>query len=171
MDETALFSQLDTIIAKYDNSKERLIQILLDLQKSSEQNYLSEECLEYVAEKLNLKESQVYEVATFYSMLNHKPKGRYVIEICNSAPCHVCGSQKVIDILEELLGIKIGETTADGMFTLHQVSCFGACEISPAIKIDNKVYGNITKEKIESVIRILKYIGGNERGKNIEIDF
>lgn len=171
MDKTALSLQIDKIIEKYDNPKERLIQILLDLQKSSVQNYLSEECLSLLSEKLGMLQSHIYEVATFYSMFNHKPKGNYIIEICKSAPCYVRGSKMITEKFEEILGIKVGETTPDGLFTLHHTSCFGACDVSPAIKIEEKVYGNLTDERIEEIVRILKYIGGRDNGEDNKIDF
>ncbi len=171
MDKTALLIQLDEIMESYDDPKERLIQILLDLQKASGQNFLPRECIEKISKKLKMPLSEVCEVATFYSMFNHQPKGKYVIEVCKSAPCHVRGSKNVLTMLEDELGIKLGETTADGLFTIQHSNCFGACDISPAIKINDKVYGNLTKDRIEDIIRILKYIGGNEHGKNSEINF
>lgn len=152
MSNTALLGEIDNIIEKYDNSQERLIQILLDLQKESGQNYLPEDCLAKISKRLNLPLSKVYEVATFYSMFNHEKKGKYIIEICNSAPCHVRGANDLTKSFEDILGIKIGETTSDGIFSLRHSPCFGACDVSPAIKIGTKVYGNLTDEKIKEII-------------------
>ena len=157
MNNSKLLEELDTIIEKYDNSQERLIQILLDLQSASGHNFLPEECLTSISKKLNLPLSKIYEVASFYSMFNHAPKGKYIIEICNSAPCHVCGAKDLTKTLEDILEIKIGETTADGIFSIQHSSCFGACDISPAIKIATKVYGNLNEEKIKEIIE--KYRG------------
>lgn len=156
MNEKPLLMQLDSIIEKYKGSQERLIQILLDLQKASGHNYLPEECIIEISKKLDMPLSKVYEVATFYSMFNQEPKGKYIIEICKSAPCHVRGSNDVAKMLEEALGIKIGETTSDNMFTLQYSNCFGACDISPAIKIGEKVYGNLTIEKIKELINMYR---------------
>lgn len=156
MNEKPLLMQLDSIIEKYKGSQERLIQILLDLQKASGHNYLPEECIIEISKKLDMPLSKVYEVATFYSMFNQEPKGKYIIEICKSAPCHVRGSKDVAKIFEEALGIKIGETTSDNMFTLQYSNCFGACDISPAIKIGEKVYGNLTIEKIKELINMYR---------------
>lgn len=153
MNKTELLSQLDEIIENYGRLKDNLLQILLDLQKVSGHNYLPEECLEEISSQLNLPLSKVYEVATFYSMFNHEPKGKYIIEICNSAPCHVEGADDLTKLFENVLGIKVGEITTDGIFSLQHSSCFGACDISPAIKIGTEVYGNLTKEKIEEIIK------------------
>lgn len=154
MNEKPLLMQLDSIIEKYKGSQERLIQILLDLQKASGHNYLPEECIIEISKKLDMPLSKVYEVATFYSMFNQEPKGKYIIEICKSAPCHVRGSKDVAKMFQEALGIKIGGTTSDNMFTLQYSNCFGACDISPAIKIGEKVYGNLTIEKIKELINM-----------------
>lgn len=154
MNEKPLLMQLDSIIEKYKGSQERLIQILLDLQKASGHNYLPKECLIEISKKLDMPLSKVYEVATFYSMFNQEPKGKYIIEICKSAPCYVRGSKNVAKMFQEALGIKIGETTSDNMFTLQYSNCFGACDISPAIKIGEKVYGNLTIEKIKELINM-----------------
>lgn len=154
MNEKPLLMQLDSIIEKYKGSQERLIQILLDLQKASGHNYLPEECIIEISKKLDMPLSKVYEVTTFYSMFNQEPKGKYIIEICKSAPCHVRGSKDVAKMFQEALGIKIGGTTSDNMFTLQYSNCFGACDISPAIKIGEKVYGNLTIEKIKELINM-----------------
>jgi len=152
MSGTPLSMQVSSIIEKYNGSKERLIQILLELQKASGQNYLSEDCLKEVSKKLDITLGKVFEVATFYAMFNSEAKGKYVIEVCKSAPCHVTGSKSVSKMLEDALKIKMGETTPDNLFTLQYSSCFGGCDISPAVKIDEKVYGNLTAEKINEII-------------------
>lgn len=156
MYEKSLTMQIDSIIEKYNGSKERLIQMLLDLQKESGRNFIPQDCIKELAKKLNMPLSKVYEVATFYSMLNIKPKGKYIIEICKSAPCHVRGSDDISKMLEDVLKIKVGETTRDDLFTLQHSSCFGACDISPAIKIEDKVYGNLTLEKIKKIINMYR---------------
>lgn len=156
MSETSLLNQVDEIIERYNGSRERLIQILLDLQKVSGQNYLPEDCIIEISKKLDMQPSKVFEVATFYSMFNQEPKGKYIIEICKSAPCHVTGSENITKMFEEALGIKMGETTSDGLFTLQHSNCFGACDISPAVKIGEKVYGNLTKEKIKEIINMYR---------------
>lgn len=156
MSDICLSERIDSLVDKYDGSKERLIQILLDLQEQSGQNYISQDCIRELSIKLNIPLAKVHEVATFYSMFNTEPKGKYIIEICSSAPCHVRGSKNITKMLEDVLKIKAGETTSDQMFTLQHTSCFGACDISPAIKIGNKVYGNLTMEKTQEIINMYR---------------
>lgn len=92
--------------------------------------------------------NKVYSFITFYAMLSVKPRGRYIVRMCKSAPCHVHGAQAVVQALEDQLGISIGETTEDGRFTLEYCPCLGLCEISPAIMINEHVYGNLTPESV-----------------------
>lgn len=140
------------VIEKHGKSKEKLIQIMLELQTVNENNYLPEEWVKFVAEELDYPLSRVYEVISFYAMFNLKPKGRYVVEVCKSAPCHVNGANGLMSMLEKTLGVRVGQTTKDGLFTLEHASCFGACDIAPAIKIGEKVYGNLDEQKLKGVL-------------------
>jgi NADH-quinone oxidoreductase subunit E len=144
--------RLNDILEKYRYAKENLIQIMLELQALSGKNYLPKEWVEYVAEALELPLSKVYGVITFYAMFSTEPRGKNLIEVCKSGPCHVAGSESIEQLLEKELGVKPGETTADGLFTIERSSCFGACDISPAIKIGEKVYGNLTQDSLKVVI-------------------
>jgi NADH:ubiquinone oxidoreductase subunit E len=140
------------VLNKFKNEKESLIQIMLELQKLSGKNYLPDEWVEYVAKALDLPMSKVYGVITFYAMFNNKSRGKNLIEVCKSGPCHVAGAADIVRMLEAELGIKLGETTLDSLFTLEHSSCFGACDIAPAIKIGEKVYGNLTEELLRDII-------------------
>jgi len=140
------------IIDKYERKPDKLLLILLELQKNSGRNYISEEWAEIVAKELNLPLSRVHDVITFYSMLSSKPRGKYIIQVCKSASCHVRGAENILEIFEEVLGIKVGETTEDGLFTLEATSCIGVCDISPAVKINDDVYGNLTREKVIEIV-------------------
>ncbi|MFA6808198.1 MAG: NAD(P)H-dependent oxidoreductase subunit E [Eubacteriales bacterium] len=140
------------VLSKYHNEKENLVQIMLEVQKLSEKNYLPDEWVRYVAEALDLPLSKVYGVITFYAMFNNKPRGKNLIEVCKSGPCHVNGSANIIAMLEKELGIKPSETTSDGLFTIELSNCFGACDIAPAVKIGEKVYGNLTQDSIKNII-------------------
>lgn len=144
--------KINEILEKFGYANENLIQIMLELQQLSGKNYLPKEWVEHVAKALDLPMSKVYGVITFYAMFENKPRGKYLIEVCKSGPCHVAGSKSIVLMLENELGIKPGETTSDGLFTLELSSCFGACDISPAIKIDEKVYGNLTQDRLKEVI-------------------
>lgn len=140
------------VLEKYGCAKENLTQIMLELQKLSESNHLPPEWVTYVSDTLSIPMSRVFSVITFYSMFNMEPKGRNIIEVCKSGPCHVSGSESILAMLEGELGIKPGETTRDGTFTLMKSSCFGACDIAPAIKIGEEVYGNLTRSKLKDIV-------------------
>ncbi|MFZ5354354.1 MAG: NAD(P)H-dependent oxidoreductase subunit E [Bacillota bacterium] len=158
MKEVMTKQQVQAIIEKYSRSEERLVQMLLDVQEASGQNYIPKDTAIILAEELNIPLTRVYDVITFYSMFNTEPKGRYIIEVCKSAPCHVNKPQNVISLFEKILGIKLNETTPDKMFTLQQSSCFGACDIAPAVKIGDSVYGNLDEEKITALINNLREV-------------
>jgi NADH-quinone oxidoreductase subunit E len=140
------------ITRQYNYAKEKLLSILLDIQKESGKNYISEKSAITVAQELDMPISKLYDVISFYAMLNLEPKGKYIIEICKSPICHVNSCRSKAKIFEKLLGIQMGETTPDGLFTLEYTSCFGACDLGPAAKIGEKVYGNLDTEKIENII-------------------
>lgn len=144
------------IVEHYRYSRERLLSILLDIQKASEFNYISEEAAEAAAKLLDMPITKLYDVISFYSMLNLEPKGKYIIEICKSPSCHVNSCREKAKIFEKLLGISMGQTTEDKLFTLEYTSCFGACDVGPAAKIGEKVYGNLDSEKIENIIKVYR---------------
>lgn len=145
--------QINDILEKYRYAQENLIQIMLEIQALSGKNYLPEEWVECAAQALNMPLNKVYGVITFYAMFSTKPRGKYLIEVCKSGPCHVCGCEAIEELIEKELEIKNCETTPDGLFTLVRSSCFGACDISPAIKIGERVYGNLTQESLQEVIK------------------
>jgi NADH:ubiquinone oxidoreductase subunit E len=138
------------IIDEYGADPETLVEILRDLNK--ENGYLTTEQLETVAQKLKIPSSKVYSVASFYSMVSLEPVGKHVIRFCEDAPCHVAGGREVLDALEVELGITFGDTTADGKWTLLPTSCIGACAVGPVMLVDETIYGNLTPEKVKSII-------------------
>jgi NADH-quinone oxidoreductase subunit E len=141
------------IIKQRGKAREQLLSILLEIQKASGNNYVGSGEAKLVAEELGLPLSKVYEVLTFYEMLASEPRGHYVIEICKSPPCQVVQEITVAEILEAELGIKMGETTEDQLFTLQYTYCLGACDQAPAIKIGDNIYGHLTREKIVNLIK------------------
>lgn len=143
---------LNEIIRNRGNSPDQLLGVLRDLQKTKSRNYLCIEDLEAVADAMNLQESHVYSVATFYSLLSTEPRGRHVVMMCRDVPCHVCGAFDVREALETMLQINVGETTDDGIFTLEYTSCLGHCEIAPVIQINDRVFGNLNKTKLAQII-------------------
>jgi NADH-quinone oxidoreductase E subunit len=115
-------------------------------------NYLPEEAVRQLAEGLRIPVNQVFGVATFYTMFSMRPRGENIIRVCESPPCHLIGAQSIIEILEDELGIGIGETTSDGCFTLELTSCLGVCAVAPAMMVNGEVYGNLTRDKIPEIL-------------------
>ncbi|HOB31068.1 MAG TPA: NADH-quinone oxidoreductase subunit NuoE [Bacillota bacterium] len=141
---------IDDITEKHSKEAGNLLPVLREVQQ--ETGYLTEEALIRVAENLDVPLSQVYGVATFYHLLTVKPKGKYIIRICQDGPCHVLGAQDIYHALEENLGIKAGENTEDGLFTLEFMSCVGLCGVAPVIMINEEVYGKLTPNMIPAIL-------------------
>jgi len=116
--------------------------------------WLSVPVMDYVASLLNIKPIEVYEVATFYTMYNMKPVGKCMIEFCHTGPCLLKGVEDVIDYTENKLGIKVGQTTPDGKFTIKTVECLGSCGTAPMAQIGQYYYENLTKEKIDKIVEL-----------------
>jgi NADH-quinone oxidoreductase subunit E len=114
--------------------------------------WLSQEAMDYVAEILNLKPIEVYEVASFYTMYNLKPVGKFVFEVCITGPCMLVGSDSIVDYIQQKLNIKVGETTEDGMFTLKTVECLGACGYGPMLQCGKKYHEHLTPESVDEII-------------------
>lgn len=143
-------SDLSTILTKYQKAPGSLLDILTEAQALN--GYLSRGIIQEIAEELAIPESNVYGVATFYSLFKTAPTGRHIIRICENAPCHIRGAQDVLTAIEDTLGIKPGETTADGNFTLEFTSCLGLCGVAPAMMIGDQVFGNLTPERVREII-------------------
>lgn len=146
-------NKVQEIIARYpaDRQKSALIPIL-HLAQEENNGWLSVEAMDYVASLLQLNPIEVYEVATFYSMYNLKPVGRYLFEVCQTGPCMLNGSDTIINYIQEKLSIKVGETTPDGMFTLKVVECLGACGYAPMMQLGKFYKEHLTKEKVDQII-------------------
>ncbi|ABR31023.1 NADH-quinone oxidoreductase subunit E [Thermosipho melanesiensis] len=155
-----MLSKIKDIISEAKNErleeKDILIYTLHKIQDISENNFISEEAAKIVSEELNIPLSKVYEVLTFYSMFSTKKRGKYLIRVCSSLPCHVANGREIIKILKEELKIDFNQTTADGMFTLEETGCLGLCGVSPVIMINNKYYGDLTPEKVKELINKIK---------------
>lgn len=141
------------IVEGYGSDPGQLLAVLLDIQAASGRNYVDREWAEFVSVLMNLPLSKVFDVLTFYAMLSTEPRGEYLVEICQSAPCRFCGGSDVADWFEAAAGIKMGQTTPDGKITLTGTSCIGACEIGPAVKIGENVFGNLDREKAGDIVR------------------
>lgn len=141
-----------TILNKFDKNADNLLALLHDLQDANGQHYLADEDVRAAAEHLGLPYSFVYSVASFYTMYSFTPRGKHIVRICQSPPCHLLGSTTISKELMSLLGIRFGQTTADGMFTLEMSSCLGVCGVAPAMMINDEVYGNLTPQRIREII-------------------
>lgn len=144
-------NQIKEICARYINEPSPLMLVLSDVQR--EYGYIPLEVQEVISQELEIPVSEIYGVVTFYSFFSLKPKGRYIIGVCIGTACYVKGGQNVLDKFGELLGIRQGQTTPDGLFTLDGLRCIGACGIAPAININGKVY---PKVKLSDVPKIIK---------------
>ncbi len=144
--------KVSEIIARYpeDRQKSALLPVLHLAQEQF--GWLSVEAMDYVAALLSLEPVEVYEVATFYSMYNLKPVGKYLFEVCQTGPCMINGSDDIIAYIGERLGIKPGETTADGLFTLKTVECLGACGYAPMMQLGKHYREHLTKDKVDAII-------------------
>lgn len=138
------------VITSCKNKKGGIIEAFHSLQE--QYNYIPEEALREAAHEFGVSEAQAYGVATFYSYLSVKKRGKYIIRMCESAPCHVAGADQLIKDIEEVLGIKVGDTTADGKFTLELTECIGQCQATPVITINSEPYFNVTKEKLVQIL-------------------
>ena len=145
--------EVERLIAAYPEGKQKSAVLpVLHLAQQEFGGWLSPEVMDYVASLLNMESIEVYEVATFYSMYNLKPVGRYVFEVCQTGPCMIKGSDDIINYITTKLGIKPGETTTDGMFTLKTVECLGACGYAPMMQMGKYFKEHLTKEKIDSIV-------------------
>jgi NADH-quinone oxidoreductase subunit E len=145
--------KVDEIKARYPDGRQKSALLpVLHLAQEENNGWLSVEAMDYVAELLKIKPIEVYEVATFYSMYNLKPVGRFVFEVCHTGPCMLNGSDQIIDYIKQKLGIKSGETTADGLFTLKTVECLGACGYAPMMQMGKYYKEHLTKERVDKII-------------------
>ncbi|EJG2272500.1 NAD(P)H-dependent oxidoreductase subunit E [Elizabethkingia anophelis] len=162
MSETIAFKpevieQVNKIIARYPEGRQKsaLIPVLHIAQKEFG-GWLDVPVMDYVAELLNIRPIEVYEVATFYTMFNMKPVGKYVLEVCRTGPCMLKGSDDILDHIRTTLNIKDGETTEDGLFTLKPAECLGACGYAPMMQLGKFYHENLTKEKVDEIIELCR---------------
>ena len=146
----AAVAKIEGICDRYKDEKTPLMMILSDIQK--EYGYIPLEVQELVSEKTGISVAEIYGVVTFYSFFSLTPKGKYVIGCCLGTACYVNGAQNIIDKFSELLSIKPGETSEDGLFTLDALRCIGACGIAPAVSINGKVYPKVTVGQVSEII-------------------
>ncbi len=143
--------RVDQIVDKHNAEASSLIQVLLDIQ--SEHSWLPKEALERVAERLQVPMTRIQHIATFYKAFSLVPKGRHQVHICMGTACHVRGAPRVLDKVEEMIGIKPGETDLDLKFSLEIVNCLGCCALGPVMEIDGKTYGKMSPAQTSDVIK------------------
>ena len=146
-------NEVKRIIDFYPEGKQKSALLpVLHLAQNEFGGWLSSDTMDYVASLLKLQPIEVYEVATFYSMYNLKPVGKYLFEVCQTGPCMLNGSDNIVDYIKQTLNIGVGETTADGMFTLKTVECLGACGYAPMMQMGKTYREHLTKEKVDTII-------------------
>src|ERR1700744_815739 len=159
----ALITQFDEIVARYPEGKQKsaLMPILHLVQ--AEYGWVSAPAMDVVAEYLDIKPIEVYEVATFYTMYLMRPQGKYLLEVCRTGPCCLVGAEKIMDYIEQKLGVKEGEVTADGLFSWRGVECLAACGFGPVLQIgpEYTFYENLTPEKVDTLVADLKAKSNN----------
>lgn len=151
------------IVAKYPAGKQASAMLpLLDLAQRQNGNWLSGAAIAYVAELLDVPAIKAFEVATFYTMFNLEPVGKYLIQLCRTTPCWLAGGEAIAQACEVRLGIKAGETTPDGLFTIKEVECLGACVNAPVMQINDDYYEDLTPD---SVVKIIDALAKGEKPK------
>jgi NADH-quinone oxidoreductase subunit E len=143
-------------LRRFPPQRDYLLNILHDLQKHNSKQHLPRENLKAVAEYLNITLSAVYGVVSYYSMFSLTPRGKYLIRVCKSPVCCMQGVFHIIEALKEKLGIEIGETTADGLYTLEMTECLGGCEGAPCMMINEHHYGGLTADRLNIILNRLK---------------
>ena len=149
--------KVEEILSKYPADRKKSATMpLLDLAQRQNDNYISQDVIATISEILELPEIKVYEVASFYTMYNLKPVGKYLLQFCKTTPCMLRGIDKILKDCEEKLGIKMDQTTADGLFTLKEVECLGACVNAPIVQINDDFAEDLTSDNFLKILEDLK---------------
>ena len=144
-------AEIRSIASGYHKQPDQLMKILLDIQSISS-NSFPKEVATVVSEETGIPVSKLYGYTSFYAMFSPKPRGQYVVRMCESAPCHVCRAKDVMDAISKVLGIVPGQTSQDGKFTLEYCECLGLCEKAPAIMVNDKVYSDLTPGRVTTLM-------------------
>lgn len=149
-DAENVISVVQAAVNRHGATAEALVPVLTEINE--ELGYLSREALTEVSQLLRMPSSQLLSVASFYHMLSTKPRGRHVVQFCESAPCHVVGGREVWQALQDELGLEPGDTSPDGRWTLVTSSCLGICAVGPVIIVDDDIYGNVVPERVPEIL-------------------
>lgn len=148
--------EFDKIVAKYPPERKRAAMLPTLWLAQRQWGWISPEVMEYVAKLLEVAPMKVYEVVTFYTMFNQKPVGKYHLQVCRTLSCELCGKEDIVSHLKNKLGIKLGETTVDGKFTLTEVECLGSCGTAPMMQVNEDYYESLTPQKVDEILASLK---------------
>jgi NADH-quinone oxidoreductase subunit E len=152
-----ILEKVKQIISRYPEGKQKSALIpVLHIAQEENGGYLSVDVMDYVSGILGIQPIEVYEVVTFYTQFYLEKQGKYVIEVCQTGSCAICGGEEILDYLKEKLHISVGETTSDGLFTLKTVECLGGCGYAPIMQIDTEFYEFLDRAKIDSIIEHLR---------------
>ncbi|MCL2782475.1 MAG: NAD(P)H-dependent oxidoreductase subunit E [Propionibacteriaceae bacterium] len=159
-DETTIpenvIRQISPIIAKYQDRPEMLMRMLLEIQEVSG-NSIPQNVAVFISRAIDVPVSKIFDFTQFYSMFSSHERGHYIVRMCDSAPCHVCGSGKVARAFMQTLGLsQVGDTTSDGMFTFEYCQCLGVCDAAPAAIIGDVVHGNLTESSVQDLVADLR---------------
>ena len=143
-------AEVDSHLAKYPVKRSAILPLMFIVQR--ERGYLDPPAVQYLANRLQLRVTDIWEVATFYSMIHTKPVGKYHVQVCKTLSCKILGSDKITKHCSDKLGIRVGETTADGRFSLSEVECLGSCGTAPMFQINFDYHENLTAEKVDQVL-------------------
>jgi NADH-quinone oxidoreductase subunit E len=146
--------ELQEVVARYPDKRSAMLPALAIAQR--EQGYLTPEAYEWVAKALDTTPTWVASVASFYTMLRKEPVGKYLIQVCTNLSCSLVGAQPLLLYLQERLGIRVGETTPDGLFTLATVECLGSCATAPVMQVNDRYYERLTRERIDEILAELR---------------
>ncbi len=144
------WAKIDAIIDSYERDKEALLMIMQDI--SDIYNYVPPEVVPVLSEKLDVRKSLIYSVATFYKTISLTPRGKYIIHVCTGTACHVRGADKIMDALKEKLKVAEGETTEDRRFTLEAVRCIGCCASGPVITVNKDTHGGLDRSSVSKIV-------------------
>lgn len=156
MGNAITLERIKQVIRKNGGRKENILGMLLDLQKEAYEGYVDAETAQHLAKELGLTETRVFELLTYYAMLQTKPQAKHVLMVCTSPPCHFTKTNEVAALLEAKLGVGPGKQTEDGLFCWHYTACVGACDIGPVIKVGDEVFGNLNEAAIDALLEKLR---------------
>lgn len=154
---------IEAILERYQNNPSAVIQALQDTQKAY--GYLSKEHLQAISQRVGVPYSYTYSIATFYKSFSLQERGKYILKVCDGTACHLKLSEDILDELQQTLGIKLGETTQDRLFTIESVNCLGACAMAPVVSINEVLHGKLTRQKIRALITQLREEKQEEHGR------